>query len=157
MTNTATNAQRYFEEVEIGEEYIQTQVPSRENVLEFLSTWSDPGDEIRGRFTDQAGANKDGLQKPIVPGNMSASMITRLVTDWAGPLGRIVSLDISFRRPVQHDDQLKCLALVTERGDDLAEAGGPAIVSIDVSFENEQGEKPVQGNAKVELPRRDAE
>jgi hypothetical protein len=88
---------------------------------------------------------------------MSASMITRLVTDWAGPLGRIVSLDISFRRPVQHDDQLKCLALVTERGDDLAEAGGPAIVSIDVSFENERSEKPVQGTAQVELPRRDAE
>jgi acyl dehydratase len=157
MTDTATNAQRYFEEVEIGEEYTQTQIPSRENVLEFLSTWSDPGDEIRGRFTDQAGANKDGLQKPIVPGNMSASMITRLVTDWAGPLGRIVSLDISFRRPVQHDDQLTCLALVTERDDDLAEAGGPAIVSIDVSFENERGEKPVQGTAQVELPRRDAE
>jgi len=49
------------------------------------------------------------------------------------------------------------LALVTERDDDLAEAGGPAIVSIDVSFENERGEKPVQGNAQVELPRRDAE
>ena len=83
-------------------------------------------------------------------------MITKLVTDWAGPLGRIVSLDISFRRPVQHEDILKCVALVTERDDDLVEAGGPALVGLDVSFENEQGEKPVQGTATVELPKHDA-
>ena len=153
MTN---DYQRYFEEIEIGEEYIQTQQPTRENVLEFLGTCSDPGDEVRGRFSDQAAAARDGLQKPIVPGNMSASMITKLVTDWAGPLGRIVSLDISFRRPVQHEDILKCVALVTERDDDLVEAGGPALVGLDVSFENEQGEKPVQGTATVELPRHDA-
>ena len=48
------------------------------------------------------------------------------------------------------------MALVTERDDDLVEAGGPALVGLDVSFENEQGEKPVQGTATVELPRHDA-
>lgn len=152
MTNVMTG-QRYFEDVAVGDEFEQTQQPTREHVIAFIAAagLSDGG----GRFTDPEKAKAIGLPKPILPGPMSASMLTRLVTDWMGPLGRVLSLDVSFRRPVQHDDLLRCVALVTDvNGDGDFEGTGSGAVHLDVTLENDRGEKPVQGTAIVELPRR---
>jgi hypothetical protein len=149
--------QRYFEDVETGDEFEVFQHPTSEHVQAFLNSNSGegprrgPGD---GRFSNNADARAMGLERPIVPGTMSTAMITRIVTDWMGPLGRIVSIDVSFRRPVLHNDQLRCLATVIDASDDALEAGGPAVVKLDVVLENERGERPVQGTAEVELPRR---
>ncbi len=150
---TALERQRYFEDVHLGEEFEQFQQPTTEHVRAFMGE-REMGDPGRGRFSDTSEARRQGLERPIVPGNMSMAMITRLVTDWMGPLGRIVSLDISYRRPVLHGDRLRCVALVTDAGDDALEGAGPAIVQLDVALENERGERPVQGAAAVELPRR---
>jgi acyl dehydratase len=147
--------QRYFEDVHLGDEFEQGQHPTTEHVLAFVGTWDRNSDRGTGRFSDPEEARRQGLARPIVPGNMSVAMITRLVTDWMGPMGRIVSLDVSFRRPVLHNDRLRCIAVVTDEGDDALEGAGPAIVRLDVALENEGGERPVQGTAEVELPRRE--
>lgn len=151
-------AQRYFEDVAVGEEFEDEQQPTREHVEAFMNASRRDGgfssDAGRARFSDPDEARRQGLERPIVPGTMSTAMITRIVTDWMGPLGRIVSLDVSFRRPVLHGDRLRCLAVVTDAGDDALEAGGPGIVRLDVALENDRGERPVQGTAEVELPRR---
>jgi hypothetical protein len=156
---TSDGAQRYFEDVTLGDEFEEFQQPTAEHVTAFMSassrTGSRPmGDRGQGRFSDPTEARRQGLERPIVPGTMSTAMITRIVTDWMGPLGRIVSLDVSFRRPVLHGDRLRCIAVVTDAGDDALEAGGPGIAWLDVALENERGERPVQGTAAVELPRR---
>jgi hypothetical protein len=153
---TALEQQRYFEDVQLGEEFEQFQHPTSDHVHAFVGEMGGRGgnDAGRGRFSDADEARRQGLERPIVPGNMSMAMITRLVTDWMGPLGRIVSLDISYRRPVLHDDRLRCVAVVTDAGDDALEGAGPSIVQLDVALENERGERPVQGAAAVELPRR---
>lgn len=153
MTTEALSGQRYFEDVALGDEFEEHQQPTAEHVREFLSSGSGGGPG-GGRFSDAAEARRQGLERPIVPGTMSTAMITRIVTDWMGPLGRIVSLDVSFRRPVLHNDALRCLAVVTDAGDDALEAGGPAIVRLGLALENDRGERPVQGTAEVELPRR---
>ncbi|MEX2372885.1 MAG: MaoC family dehydratase [Dehalococcoidia bacterium] len=160
----ATSQARYLEDVAVGEEFEEYQHPTSEHVAAFMgaSTAGRPGggaggnmgDPGRGRFSDPDEARRQGLERPIVPGNMSTAMITRIVTDWMGPLGRIVSLDVSFRRPVLHGDRVRCVAVVTDAGDDALEGGGPAIVHLDVALENDRGERPVQGTAVVELPRR---
>ncbi len=142
--------QRYYEDVSIGEEYEEHQQPTPEHVAAFLST---EGRGRMGRFTDASVARSEGLARPIVPGTMSTAIITRIVTDWMGPLGRIVNLEVSFRRPVMHNDSLRCLAIVTDAGNDAPD-GEPGLVTLDVTLENERGEKPVQGTATVELPRR---
>ncbi|MEE8338238.1 MAG: MaoC/PaaZ C-terminal domain-containing protein [Dehalococcoidia bacterium] len=145
--------QRYFEEVEIGDEFEEQQTPTSEDVQTFLTLTSGgggrrgPGD---GRFESTEGAKSVGLDSPIIPGNMSFSMMSRLVTDWAGMEGRMRSLDVSFRRPVHHNDVLTLLALVTDTTDGDE---GPR-VKLDIYMENERGERPVQGTAVVELPRR---
>lgn len=156
MTTDTLAGQRYFEDVTVGDEYEEYQQPTTEHVMEFLQSGNGPrgGGEGGGRFSDVSEARRQGLERPIVPGTMSSAMITRIVTDWMGPLGRIVSLDVSFRRPVLHNDRLRCLAVVTDAGDDALEAGGPGIVRLDLALENERGERPVQGTAEVELPRR---
>lgn len=156
MTSEILTGQRYFEDVHTGDEYEEFQQPTTEHVMEFMTSSSDSprGGPGGGRFSDTAEARRQGLERPIVPGTMSTAMITRIVTDWMGPLGRIVSLDVSFRRPVLHGDRLRCLAVVTDAGDDALEAGGPGIVQLDLALENERGERPVQGTAEVELPRR---
>ena len=148
--------QRYFEDVEPGDEFFELQQATTEHVVSFLSNGHSgrPPSAMNGRFVDPEVAKAQGFPRPIVPGVMSGAMLTRVVTDWMGSLGRIVSMDISFRRPVLHDDQLRCVAVVTDAGGEALEPGGPGLVSLDVTLENERGEKPVQAAAVVELPRR---
>jgi hypothetical protein len=67
-----------------------------------------------------------------------------------GPEGKLHSIDCDFRRGVLHEDKLKILALIT----DATEEDGRPLVKLDVYLENERGERPVQGTALVELPRR---
>ncbi|MQC27765.1 MAG: hypothetical protein DWG74_01630 [Chloroflexi bacterium] len=146
--------QRYFEDVWPGDEYIEEHQPTGDDVAEYLhinqmGRRAQTGN-LDGRFTDVAGAARQGLARPIVPGAMSMALITRLVTDWMGPLGHLRSIEVSFRRPVQHDDRLRANALVTDASDE----DGEPTATLDVFFENERGERPVQGTAVVVLPRR---
>ena len=69
------------------------------------------------------------------------SVLTRLVTDWMGPEGELESIDINFRRPVLQEDALRLLGLIIDA--EPAEGGGR--VRIDVYFENDRGERPLQG------------
>ena len=101
-----------------------------------------------GRFTSKEGASTLGLEKPILPGVMSMSIITKLVTDIIAPNGKLHKFDASFRRPVFHNDALKLSALVV---DTIIEEG-KGIIKLDVALENDRGEKPLQGTAIVELP-----
>ena len=137
----ALASQRYYEDVAIGDEYEEHQQPTPEHVAAFLNT-EGRGPSSLGRFTDASVARSEGLARPIVPGTMSTAIITR-----------IVSLEVSFRRPVMHNDSLRCLAIVTDAGGDAPD-GEPGLVTLDVTLENERQEKPVQGTATVELPRR---
>lgn len=145
--------QRYFEDVNLGDEFEEMQHPTTEHVQQFLGQSArggrDGSDRGAGRFSDTAAARSQGLERPIVPGTMSMAMITRLVTDWMGPLGHIVELDVSYRRPVMHDDQLRSVALVTD-------AETAPRVHLDLLLENERGERPLQGTAVVTLPMRDS-
>lgn len=156
MTNVGKTIERYYDDVSVGDEFVVLQQPTTEHVKSFLNNGHTgrPINARNDRFTDPEVAKAQGFPRPIVPGVMSAAMLTRVVTDWMGSLGRIVSLDVSFRRPVLHDDALRCVAVVTDAGDDALEPGGPGIVTLDVALENERGEKPVQAAAMVELPRR---
>ena len=153
MTTTIDPTQQvYFEDVELGDEFEDEWTPTLEQVLGYLDLESDAigGGTGDGRFTDAEGAKKLGFERPIVPGAFSVSILSKLVTDWIGTGGRIESIDVNFRRPVMHDDNLRVLGLVT----DTEDRNGSGIAKVDIYFENERGERPLQGVAVVELPRR---
>jgi acyl dehydratase len=63
------------------------------------------------------------------------------------------SLDARFRRPIYLDDRIQWVALVT--GTEALAAGSAGVVRLDLYFENERGERPVQAVVLVELPRQD--
>lgn len=151
--------QRYFEDVELGDEFEEEITPTLEDVRQYQSLQIGPpregaprgrGGPPDGRFDSKEGARSVGLEGPIVPGSMSFSIMSRLVSDWAGVQGRMQTLDISYRRPVQQGDHLRLGSVVTDTTED--EQGARAI--LDVYMENERGERPVQGTAVVELPHR---
>ena len=145
--------QRFFEDVEVGEEFNTSYKPTSEHVSTFFALTSGGGADARGasRFKSASTAKSEGLASPIVPGNMSLGLLTRLVTDWMGSAGHLRTVDVSYRRPVHHGDDLKGVGLVTHH--DVDEKG-EAIVELDIYLENQRGERPLQGTATVELPRR---
>ncbi|MSP21845.1 MAG: hypothetical protein EXR66_02315 [Dehalococcoidia bacterium] len=145
-----TEAQRYFGEVDLGDEYMEEMTPTPELVKDFMALNPARGGPTDGRFTSDEGARSIGMRAAIVPGVMSLSIISRLVEDWMGPQGTLHSLDVSYRRPVLQGDALKLQALVTD-ADETPE--GPR-VKLDVYMENARGERPLQGTAVVELPRK---
>lgn len=144
--------QPYFEDIGPGDEFAETWTPNHEQVAAYLMVNMGGLDAAGGRFTSQAGAEAVGMQRPIVPGPMSMAMLTKAVTDWMGPSGTLRSIDVNFRRPVQHGDNLRALLLVTD-ADEAADGG---VLKLDVYLENERGERPLQGVAVIELPRRPA-
>lgn len=148
--------QRFFEDVEVGEEFNTSYKPEAAHVAQFFAlTGSGRGGGGDGgsssRFQSASTAKSEGLASPIVPGNMSLGLLTRLVTDWMGSEGHLRTVDVSYRRPVHHGDDLKGVGLVTHHDVD---ENGEAIVELDIYLENQRGERPLQGTATVELPKR---
>lgn len=145
-------SQPYFDDIDVGDEIEGAWTARREQVLEYIALEpGGPADDAQGRFTDPVRAKKLGFERPIVPGALSMSVLTRLVTDWMGPEGDLESIDINFRRPVLQEDELRSLGLVI----DTEPSGDGGRVRIDVYFENDRGERPLQGVAVVKLPSRD--
>lgn len=148
----AEAAQRYFEDIEPGDEFEEPWLPTRDLVVAYLSVGNTDAANRADRFTDDEAARKIGMPRAIVPGALSLCMATRLVTDWMGPLGTLRSIDVDYRRAALHEDNLRILGLVTDTDDDE----GFPLIKLDVYIENDRGERPLQGVAIVELPRRPA-
>ncbi len=138
--------QRYFEDVDPGDEIEEPVDVSTEAVVRYLSMPGNRQGQIANRFTDAERAKADGLPGPIVPGVMQLGLMNRVLRNFAGIYGTVGNVDVSFRRSVIHGDNLKAHALVTDT-DEAARS-----VKLDVFLENDRGERPLQGTAEVTLP-----
>jgi acyl dehydratase len=122
--------------------------PDLAQVQAYLSSGMRAGGGQGGRFVDAEAASREGLGGPILPGPMSQAFLAQLLTDWAGPLGRLKSLDVNFRRPTLHGEELKCIGLITDKHEEMDRT----VVHIDVFIEDPRGDRPTQGVAEVILP-----
>ena len=77
---------------------------------------------------------------------MAMAIITRLLTDWAGP-ECLKDLDVVFRQPVPHNQPLTVSATIT----DTRQEDGENLVECDVMLTGSQGERYVGGKAVVAL------
>ena len=134
-----------FKDVELGDQIgpLETEATD-EGVISFCRVWDNP---MPNRFTDSETAKRVGLPGPIVPGIMAMAIITRLLTDWAGP-ECLKDLDVVFRQPVPHHQPLTVSAIVT----DTRQEGGENLVECDVMLTGSQGERYVGGKAILALP-----
>ena len=96
------------------------------------------------RFTDDEGAQREGLPGMITPGNMSMGLIGTYLERWAGP-GALRRLGTTFRGLLLPDRTIRICAVVTER-DESART-----VEVDVWIENEDAERAVIGTATIAL------
>lgn len=136
-----------FEDVDLGDEIGPLQiVATDEGVVLFCRVWDSP---TPNRFTHQESAEKVGLPGPIVPGIMALAMMTRLLTNWAGP-DSLKDVDVVFRQPVPHNQQLTISATVT----DTRREDGENLIECDLMLIGSQGERYVGGKAIVALPSR---
>jgi hypothetical protein len=144
------NDQVYGVDVEPGDEVGPLiKRPDLDQVRAYVSAGMRMGPESGGgRFTDARVAEREGLGGPILPGPMSQAFLAQLLTDWAGPLGRLKSLDVNFRRPTRHGEELKCIGLITDKHEEQDRT----VVRLDVFIEDPRGDRPTQGVAEVILP-----
>jgi acyl dehydratase len=97
------------------------------------------------RFTDDAGAKKEGLPGMIAPGNMTLALLARELLAWA-PGGRVLRLGTTFRGLALGGTTIQLLGTVTEKDDERR------TVECDVWMETAEGDRCVIGTATVQLP-----
>ncbi len=149
--STPVVGQRYFEDVEPGEEFESNWSVSREQVEAYVRITSMGGNMgAESYFLNEGTAARSGLERPIAHGGLTTSIALKLVTDWVGERGWLRNMEATFRRPAMHGDHLRVIGLVT----DTQVEDGRGIVKLDVYLENERGERPVQAVAIAELPLR---
>ena len=99
------------------------------------------------RFTDDELARKEGLPGMILPGNMSAALIGKLVGDWARESrSKLVRLGTTYRSPVLPERNLTLQGFVTQVDH------GQHTVELDIWIENEDGDRLVTATATVQFP-----
>lgn len=97
------------------------------------------------RFTDDEGAQAEGLPGMIAPGVMSMGLLARMISEW-NQAARIKRIGTTFRSPVLPDRNVHLRGAVTQKieADHTAEC--------DIWIENDDGERWVIGTATVALP-----
>jgi acyl dehydratase len=99
------------------------------------------------RFTDDEAARAQGLPAAILPGNMSLSLLSKLLTDWIGNANaRVVRLGTTYRSPVVTEHTITLQGFVTHTNSEERTA------EIDLWIENEDAERLVIGTATVHFP-----
>lgn len=135
----------YFDQIEVGDELGPlTKKPTLEQVKAFCRAY---GLEEKTRFTDLETAKSEGVDQLIIPGIMSMAYLSQLITDWA-PNITMKKLDIIFRAPVKHEEEIQCVGLVTDK----EVRDGENCIDVDVYIENTEGRRAVTGQALVVAP-----
>ncbi len=140
--STPASKSRTFEQIEFGEALPEFAPDvSLANVKRFAQAAS----MMAGRFIDHEEARQAGLPGAIVPGIMSQGILVALIHRWL-PNAEVLSVDTVFRATVLVDSQPIARGVVT----DIDEAA--RVIELDLMLQNERGETPVVGTARITLP-----
>ena len=134
-------APRTFEQIEFGEtlpDYTpDLSLPNVKRFAKAASMWA-------GRFIDHEEARQAGLPGAIVPGIMSQGILVALIHRWV-PNAKVLSVDTVFRATILVDSSAVARGVVT----DIDEAS--RVIELDLMLQNERGETPVVGTARITL------
>ena len=139
--------QRYYEDVELGEEItpLVKQPTTRQLVM-----WAGASGDYNPIHYDKDYAQSRGLDGVIVHGQLVYCFLGQLMTDWAGEGGSLRQLSCSYRGMNFPGEEITCRGKVTKK---YAENGHQCI-ECNIWAENPKGEKTVSGRAVVVLPSR---
>jgi len=139
--------QRYWEEVEVGEEIegFTLDITPRRIFLQV----SGSQDWYPAHF-DAGFARKAGHEDVFMNTGFLQAALVRVVTDWMGDDGFLKRLRFEMRRQQRPGDTMVCRGKVTGK----REEAGLGLVELDVWAENAREGVTTPGTATVVLPRR---
>jgi acyl dehydratase len=131
---------KLFSDIDIGDEIGPvTRVPTTEMVLRYAEA---AGIRELRFFFDPEQARQNGLERPIVPGPLTAGFLAQMLKDhfvgW-----QVRALQTTFRTPALHGEPLHLWGTVTEKTDQ----DGVPTVHCDLVAENERGDRVIVGTA----------
>lgn len=133
---------KLFSNIEIGDEIGPViRVPTTEMVLRYAEA---AGIRELRFFFDPEQARQNGLERPIVPGPLTAGFLAQMLKDhfvgW-----QVRALQTTFRTPALHGEPLNLWGTVTEKTDQ----GGVPTVHCDIVAENQRGDRVIVGTATL--------
>jgi hydroxyacyl-ACP dehydratase HTD2-like protein with hotdog domain len=137
--------QRYFDDVETGEV-----VPPARHIIEPVQMFlfsSATGNAHRIHY-DHRWAQSEGYANIVVQGPLQSALMARLLTDWAGPRGRLVRIQVRNQAVAFAGEELVCTAAVVRTYRD----GGAALIDLQLAVTRAGAEILMPGTATVSLP-----
>jgi hydroxyacyl-ACP dehydratase HTD2-like protein with hotdog domain len=139
--------QLYFDDVATGDTIPEAIAAPSELQIFFFSAASNNGHRIH---YDLPYAQKEGLPNILVQGPLQAALLAKLLTDWIGPGGRLVRIQIQNRGNAFPNEKLTFGGAVVGK----REEAGQLLVDCEIFEHNESGAVLMPGTATVSLPRR---
>lgn len=143
------STQRYFEDVPVGAELpVVVKRASRAQLFLYsAATWN----PHRIHY-DREYAATEGHPDVLVHGPLQGAWLSQYVTDWCGPMGRMVKLGWQNRGRAFPETELTFHGRVVGK----REEGEQGLVDLEVWETNAEGDVLMPGTATVALPRRRA-
>jgi hydroxyacyl-ACP dehydratase HTD2-like protein with hotdog domain len=143
--------QRFFEDAAVGQELPVTQTTVGRVQMFFFSAATYNGHRIH--YDHGWATEAEGYPDVVVHGPLQAAILGKVVTDWMGPLGRLVRFATQNRASAFAGQQLRFSGVVTAVT--AAPDGAPGgLIKLDLREENADGQLLMPGSATVELPGR---
>ena len=139
--------QVYYEDVMVDGE-IPTLI--KEPTTRQLVMWAGASGDYYAIHYDKDFAQSKGLPRVIVHGQLVASLLGQLVTDWMGEQGTFCKMTCNYRGMNFPGEAITCRGKVTRKYID----NGKHYVECNIWAESGKGEKTVTGRAIVILPAR---
>jgi len=139
--------QLYYEDITVGSE-----IPplTKQPTTRQLVKWASASTDYMEIHYDKDFALSKGLPGPIVHGQLSASFLCQLITDWIGPEGKLKKITCTYRGMNLPGETLTCKGQVVKKYVE----GSVNYVECQVWVENPRAEKTVLGSTLVALPTR---
>ena len=142
----ATPEVRYFEDVSVGQEIgFEESFDSQRLVV-----WASASGDFYQIHYDDEFARKNNLPGIIVHGALKGMIVGRMLHEFAGARGRIVSWDVSYRGMDPAREDLRFWARVTR----TYQEAGEGRVDLDVGVSGPGARESTPGTATVALPLR---
>ncbi len=142
-----SKTQLYFEDVSPGDQIPDATALPTELQLFFFSAATNNGHRIH---YDLPYAKTEGLPNILVQGPLQAALLTKALTDWIGPGGRLTRIQIQNRGNAFPNEALYYGGVVVGK----REEEGQLFVDCEIFERNESGAVLMPGTATVSLPRR---
>lgn len=140
-------SQRYFEDVEVGEQLpVREVVPTEDMAIDFFGR----DNPTNPAFADAEHGKRLGVGGALVSGKMKMSWMTQFVGDWVGQEGRIAGMRVAFRRPDVAGRPLAFAGNVVDK----RQEDGRNVVELEVVTIAPDGQPSMRGNMQVVLPSR---